>query len=229
MRARTAALCHMRARMYMLCRTHSENETYQLSTKRTELQTQKHTRKRAHSYTRIPPPHTHTRAQHGVYRRKPRLFPSSMVANAQRVESIFLRHYRQNVLDKVQQVEKVEELPKPKRPVRRPAALEPEEQATSETDKAALAQQQQQQQQQGQLPGAQSQSHPSEEQPDQQEPPQHQKSSSDRKESRRATRSTGKGLDDWLKIPVEATVRVSTGSLETLDGIVYVSVETGRE
>lgn len=154
-----------------------------------------------------------------------------MVANAQRVESIFLRHYRQNVVDKAQQAEKpAKELPKPKRPVRRPAALEPVEQAPSENgDKAALAQQQQQQQQQGQPPGAQSQSHPSEEQPDPQEPPQHQKSSSDRKESRRATRSTGKGLDDWLKIPVEATVRVSTGSLETLDGIVYVSVETGRE
>ena len=153
-----------------------------------------------------------------------------MVANAQRVESIFLRHYRQNVLDKVQPAEKPEELPKPKRPVRRPAALEPEEQAPTENgDKAALAQQQEQQQQQGHPPGEQSQSQPSEEQPDQQEPPQHQRSSSDRKESRRATRSTGKGLDDWLKIPVEATVRVSTGSLETLDGIVYVSVETGRK
>lgn len=169
---------------------------------------------------------THT--QHGVYRRKPRLFPSSMVANAQRVESIFLRHYRQNVLDKQVPAEKEQpELPKPKRPVRRPAALEPEEQmATEDGDKTAASAQQQQQ---AQPPGEQNQLGPSEEQSDQQEHPQHQKSSSDRKESRRATRSTGKGLDDWLKIPVEATVRVSTGNLETLDGIVYVSVETGRK
>ena len=146
-------------------------------------------------------------------------------------------------MDNVQQAEKGEELPKPKRPVRRPAALEPEEQATTENgDKVVLVQQRQQQQQQQQLekekeeeqqqglpPGQQSQSHPSEEQPDQQEPPQHQSSSSDREDSRRPTRSTRKGHDDWLKIPVEATVRVSTGNLETLDGIVYVSVETGRE
>lgn len=151
-----------------------------------------------------------------------------MVANAQRVESIFLRHYRQNVLDTQVQAEKEQpELPKPKRPVRRPAALELEEQTASEDGDETVASAQQQQQ--AQSPGEQSQLPHSEEQPDQQEHLQHQKLSSDRKESRRATRSTGKRLDDWLKIPVEATVRVSTGSLETLDGIVYVSVETGRK
>ena len=47
--------------------------------------------------------------------------------------------------------------------------------------------------------------------------------------SRRSTRSSGLGLDDWIKIPVSATVRVPDGTFELLDGLVFLSVETARE
>lgn len=49
-------------------------------------------------------------------------------------------------------------------------------------------------------------------------------------ETRRATRSSGQNLDDWIKMPVTATVFVAqTGTYETLDGLVYLSVETARK
>ncbi len=118
-----------------------------------------------------------------------------MQANAQRVESIFLRHYRENVLDK--------------REARRHRA-EDDEAGESEAGGGAGAQQQPQPSPAGSQQGKTVDQSPTE-------------------RTRRATRSTGKGLDDWLKIPITATVRVSTGTMETLDGIVYVSVETGRK
>ena len=50
-------------------------------------------------------------------------------------------------------------------------------------------------------------------------------------ESRRATRSSGKGFaDEWLKMPVTARVYLpATGGMEMLSGFVYLSVETARE
>jgi hypothetical protein len=45
---------------------------------------------------------------------------------------------------------------------------------------------------------------------------------------RRSTRSTDK-IDEWIKIPVEATVNVLGGEFRTLEGIVYLSSETSRK
>ncbi|TFJ84751.1 hypothetical protein NSK_003783 [Nannochloropsis salina CCMP1776] len=151
-----------------------------------------------------------------------------MVANAQRVESIFLRHYRENVLDKIQG-EKVEPL-KPKRPVRRTAAAEAGDPAHCfNGDRNGTSPDPQAGHVLGRRGPALSdveQAHLPEGQTDESEHTQ-QKASADLKELRRATRSTGRGIEDWMKIPVAATVRVPSGDLEKLDGMVYVSTDTG--
>ncbi len=46
---------------------------------------------------------------------------------------------------------------------------------------------------------------------------------------RRSSRCNGEKIDEWIRIPVEATVLVDSGSLETLEGTVFLSPSTGRK
>jgi len=55
---------------------------------------------------------------------------------------------------------------------------------------------------------------------------QHEQQQPDR---RRSSRCTGEKIDEWIRIPVEATVLVDSGSLETLEGTVFLSPSTGRK
>lgn len=46
---------------------------------------------------------------------------------------------------------------------------------------------------------------------------------------RRSTRSTGDKKEEWIKIPVEASVSVEGSDLRTLEGLVFLSSETLRK
>lgn len=140
--------------------------------------------------------------------------------NAQRVEAIFTRHYREPVVPE-------EKKEREKRPIRRthldPDQLEDLEDALGVKDRQAQAAGA------ASTPAGHAAAPGAGTEQDTEPAAKEQETTTTRRETRRATRSTGKGLDDWLKIPVSATVKVATGNLETLDGIVYVNVENGRK
>lgn len=140
--------------------------------------------------------------------------------NAQRVEAIFTRHYREPVAPE-------EKKEREKRPIRRthldPDQLEDLEDALGVKDRQAQAAGV------ASTPAGHAAAPGAGTEQDTEPAAKEQETTTTRRETRRATRSTGKGLDDWLKIPVSATVKVATGALETLDGIVYVNVENGRK
>lgn len=46
---------------------------------------------------------------------------------------------------------------------------------------------------------------------------------------RRSSRCSGEKIDDWIRIPVEASVLVSSGTWELLEGVVFLSPQTGRK
>lgn len=63
----------------------------------------------------------------------------------------------------------------------------------------------------------------------QQQPEAARRSEQPQPDRRRSTRCTGEKIDDWIRIPVEASVLVGGGTWELLEGIVFLSPQTGRE
>jgi hypothetical protein len=204
----------------------------------------------------------------GTRRRLPRLFPSSLVVNAQRAEGLFQRHYtREREREQAQAAAGAGagaelgtamgasavaggegagaaaglvggEQPPP------PPPQQQQQQLGVGMRRASRRQQQQQQQQTweqgsvGSVNGG-----GVESQQESESSSSSSLSSSARgaaavaaeEERRRTTRSrTGKGMmDDWIKVPVTVTARVGgsppAGEMAAVDGVVYVSMENGRE